>query len=100
VTLFDQVIRRTEDWLERQDRDRDAMMRARAATGPNARLDEDIDRLEAERADTAALIEALRKLRHRPELLLQIRPRMAQFKGALRRARARKGESNDGRRRA
>lgn len=74
MNLFDKVITRTEAWLESLDRERDAAGRAKASVGSNDVLNMWIDRLEAERRDTVALLEQLRTLQHRRPLLFNTRP--------------------------
>jgi hypothetical protein len=92
MNLFDRVIHRTEAWLESLDRERDAAGRARAAVGPNDVLDVWMDRLEAERRDTVALLQQLRTLQHRRPLLFNARPgHLRMLKIPARRTAARKG---------
>lgn len=74
MKLFERVIHRTEAWIEALDRERDAAMRAKSAQGPSDVLDAWMDRLEAERRDTVALLNQLHALRHRRPLLFSERP--------------------------
>lgn len=74
MTTFEKVIHRTEAWLERVDRERDAAARAKSAVGANEVLNVWLDRLDAERRDTVALLEQLRQLQHRRPLLFRVRP--------------------------
>lgn len=83
MTPFEQVIARTERWLESLDRERDAAARAMLSR-PSQEIASWIDRMDAERRDVVDLLVELRRLQARnvPALLFAIRPRR-QLKAGL-----------------
>ena len=76
MTLFDELLRRVDAWLDRIDRERDEAMRTIGRQGSTPELQAWLDRLDGERAKHGALMAVLDDLRlaNHPALLLPERP--------------------------
>lgn len=85
MTAIQQAIRQTERYLEDLDLERDDIGRRLTTLKNHAartRWSTRLGDLEREREGTLYILQSLRALQHRPELMFDVRPRMA--KAALR----------------